>query len=102
MNIGVLIGGGNMFRRKEKEKELREQLIRVEEQRNYWMNQYSWISEEITSIIRANGELKVNIQKLKKELEEQKQITAKHISMYYDIVQKLKNVMEETGYGKDL
>lgn len=97
----LLLNGGNM-RDRRTEKELREQLIRVEEQRNYWMNQYSWISEEITSIIRTNGELKVDIQKLKKELEEQKQIAAKHISMYYDVVQKLKTVMEETNYGQNL
>lgn len=38
----------------------------------------------------------------KKELEEQKQIAAKHVSMYYDIVQKLKTVMEETNYGQNL
>lgn len=97
----LLLNGGSM-RDRRTEKELREQLIRVEEQRNYWMNQYSWISEEITSIIRTNGELKVDIQKLKKELEEQKQIAAKHVSMYYDVVQKLKTVMEETNYGQNL
>jgi regulator of replication initiation timing len=97
----LLLNGGNM-RDRRKEKELREQLVRIEEQRNYWMNQYSWISEEMTSIIRTNKGLGVDIQKLKKELEEQKQIAAKHISMYYDVVQNLKTVMEETNYGQNL
>ena len=97
----LLLSGGNM-RDRRTEKELREQLIRIEEQRDYWIKQYSWISGEITSIIRTNGELKVDIQKLEKELEEQKQIAAKHISMYYDVIQKLKTVMEETNYGQDL
>ena len=97
----LLLSGGNV-RDRRKEKELREQLVRIEEQRNYWMNQYSWISEEMASIIRTNKGLRVDIQKLKKELEEQKQIAAKHISMYYDVVQKLKTVMEETNYGKNL
>ena len=27
---------------------------------------------------------------------------AKHVSMYYDVVQKLKTVMEETHYGQNL
>ena len=84
------------------EKELREQLIRVEEQRNYWMKQYSWNLDQMTSIIKINKGLGVDIQKLNKELEEQKQIAAKHVSMYYDVVQKLKTVMEETNYGQDL
>ena len=35
-------------------------------------------------------------------LEEQKQIAAKHVSMYYDVVQKLKTVMEETHYGQNV
>jgi regulator of replication initiation timing len=90
------------MRDRRKEKELREQLIRVEEQRNYWMEQYSWNLNEMTSIIQTNRELKVDIQKLTKELEEQKQIAAKHISMYYDTIQKLKTVMAETNYGQDL
>lgn len=97
----LLLSGGNM-RDKRTEKELREQLIRVEEQRNYWMNQYSWNLDEMTSIIRINKNLRVDIQKLNKELEEQKQIAAKHVSMYYDVVQKLKTVMEETNYGQNL
>lgn len=97
----LLLSGGNM-RDKRTEKELREQLIRVEEQRNYWMKQYSWNLNEMVSIIQTNKELKVDIQELKKELEKQKQIAAKHISMYYDIVQKLKQVMEETNYGQNL
>ena len=90
------------MRDRKTEKELREQLIRIEEQRDYWMKQYSWNLNEITSIIRINKGLRVEIQELKKELEEQKQIAAKHISMYYDIVQKLKTVMEETSYGQNL
>ena len=98
----MLLLNGGIMRDRRKEKELREQLIRVEEQRNYWRNQYSWILEEMTSIIRINKDLRVDIQKLNKELEEQKQIAAKHISMYYDVVQKLKTVMEETNYGQDL
>ena len=97
----LLLNGGNM-RDRRTEKELREQLIRVEEQRNYWMKQYSWILEEMSTVCRTNRELRVDIQELNKELEEQKQITAKHVSMYYDVVQKLKTVMEETNYGQDL
>lgn len=97
----LLLNGGNM-RDRRTEKELREQLIRVEEQRNYWMKQYSWILEEMSTVCRTNRELRVDIQELNKELEEQKQIAAKHISMYYDTIQKLKTVMEETNYGQDL
>ena len=96
-----LLSGGNMRDRK-KEKELREQLIRVEEQRDYWMKQYSWILEEMSPVYRTNRELRVDIQELNKELEEQKQIAAKHVSMYYDVIQKLKQVMEETNYGQNL
>lgn len=51
---------------------------------------------------RKEKELKERIEKQKKELEEQKQIAAKHVSMYYDVVQKLKTVMEETNYGQNL
>lgn len=90
------------MRDRRKEKELREQLIRVEEQRNYWVNKYSHLLEEISTVYRTNSELIVNIQKLTKDLEEQKQTAAKHISMYYDVVQKLKTVMEETNYGQNL
>ena len=97
----LLLSGGNM-RDKRTEKELREQLIRVEEQRNYWMKQHSWILEEMSTVCRINRDLRVDIQKLNKELEEQKQIAAKHVSMYYDVVQKLKQVMEETNYGQNL
>ena len=97
----LLLNGGNM-RDRRTEKELREQLIRVEEQRNYWMKQYSWILEEMSTVCRTNRELRVDIQELNKELEEQKQIAAKHVSMYYDVVQKLKTVMEETNYGQNL
>ena len=97
----LLLNGGNM-RDRRTEKELREQLIRVEEQRNYWMEQYSWTLEEMSAICQTNRALRVDIQELTKDLEEQKQIAAKHISMYYDTIQKLKTVMEETGYGKDL
>ena len=97
----LLLSGGNM-RDKRTEKELREQLIRVEEQRNYWMKQHSWALEEMSAIRQTNRTLRVDIQELTKDLEEQKQIAAKHISMYYDVVQKLKTVMEETNYGQNL
>jgi hypothetical protein len=97
----LLLNGGNM-RDRRTEKELREQLIRVEEQRNYWMKQHSWMLEEMSVVYQTNKDLRVDIQKLTKDLEEQKQIAAKHVSMYYDVVQKLKTVMEETNYGQDL
>ena len=97
----LLLSGGNM-RDRRKEKELREQLIKVEKERNYWMKQYSWILEEMSTVCRTNRELRVDIQELTKDLEEQKQIAAKYVSMYYDVVQKLKQVMEETNYGQDL
>ena len=97
----LLLSGGNM-RDRRKEKELREQLVRVEEQRNFWMSRFSWSVEEMTAVCRTNRELRVDIQELTKDLEEQKQIAAKHVSMYYDVVQKLKTVMEETNYGQDL
>lgn len=97
----LLLSGGNM-RDKRTEKELREQLIRVEEQRNYWMKQHSWALEEMSAIRQTNRTLRVDIQELTKDFEEQKQIAAKHISMYYDVVQKLKTVMEETNYGQNL
>ena len=97
----LLLSGGNM-RDKRTEKELREQLIRVEEQRNYWMKQHSWALEEMSAIRQTNRTLRVDIQELTKDLEEQKQIAAKHVSMYYDVVQKLKTVMEETNYGQNL
>ena len=97
----LLLNGGNM-RDRRTEKELREQLIRVEEQRNYWMEQYSWGLKEMSAICQTNKILRADIQELTKDLEEQKQIAAKHVSMYYDVVQKLKTVMEETNYGQDL
>ena len=53
-------------------------------------------------LLLNGGNMFESRKKLKEELEEQKQIAAKHISMYYDVVQKLKTVMEETNYGKDL
>ena len=97
----LLLSGGNM-RDRRKEKELREQLVRVEEQRNYWMKQYSQLIKDTQAVFCSKRALMVDIQNLEKELEEQKQITAKHVSMYYDVVQKLKTVMEETNYGQNL
>ena len=48
------------MRDRRKEKELREQLVRIEEQRNYWMNQYSWNLNEMVSIIQTNKEKYMN------------------------------------------
>ena len=42
------------------------------------------------------------VKRLEKEVEKYKKEAADATSLYYDTIQKLKNVMEETGYGKDL
>ena len=99
MIIVLLLNGGNMLESRKKLKEKLEKTIRerdnylevINECRNGYCQQRSvYLSS-----------LEENLQ-LKKELEEQKQITAKHISMYYDAIQKLKQVMEETNYGQNL
>ena len=95
----LLLNGGNMFESRKKLKEKLEETIR--ERDNYlelideYRNNYC---QQRNVYISSLGE---KLQ-LKKELEEQKQIAAKHISMYYDVVQKLKTVMEETNYGQNL
>lgn len=91
-----------MFKRENKEKELRERLIKVEEQRNSAMREARAYFELYHNEKRAYSFVCKEIDELNKELEEQKAISAEHISRYYDVVQKLKTVMEETNYGQDL
>lgn len=97
--IMLLLSGGNMFESRKKLKEKLEETIR--ERDNYlelvddYRNSYSRQKNKLFSLLEENLQLR-------KELEEQKQIAAKHVSMYYDVVQKLKTVMEETNYGQDL
>ena len=95
----LLLSGGNMF---ESRKKLKEELEKtIHERDNYrelvnnYHNGYSRQKNKLFSLLEENLQLR-------KELEEQKQIAAKHVSMYYDVVQKLKTVMEETNYGQDL
>lgn len=95
----LLLSGGNMFKSRKKLKEELEKTIR--ERDNYlelvddYRDSYSLQKNNFLSSLEE-------ILQLRKELEEQKQIAAKHVSMYYDVVQKLKTVMEETNYGQNL
>lgn len=89
-----------MFKRKEKE--LKERIEELERDVEYWRASGKRMYDKFYQELLDKATLLSTIEKQKKELEEQKQIAAKHISMYYDIVQKLKTVMEETNYGKDL
>ena len=95
----LLLSSGNMFESRKKLKEELEKTIRerdnYRELVNSYHNGYSRQKNQLFSILEENLQLR-------KELEEQKQIAAKHVSMYYDVVQKLKTVMEETNYGQDL
>lgn len=95
----LLLNGGNMFESRKKLKEELEKTIRERDNYRELMDEYhNGYSRQRNHFLSSLGE----ISQLKKELEEQKQIAAKHISMYYDVVQKLKTVMEETNYGQDL
>ena len=96
----LLLSGGNMFKRKEKE--LKERIEELERDVEYWRANGNRMYHKFQQELLNNAALLSIIEKQKKELEEQKQIAAKHISMYYDVVQKLKTVMEETNYGQDL
>ena len=88
-----------MFESRKKLKEKLEETIRERDNYLELMDDYrnSYCRQRNIYISSLGEKLQ-----LKKELEEQKQIAAKHISMYYDVVQKLKTVMEETNYGKNL
>lgn len=96
----LLLNGGNMFRRKEKE--LKERIEELERDVEYWRASGKRMYDKFCQELLNNATLLSTIEKQKKELEEQKQIAAKHVSMYYDVVQKLKTVMEETNYGQNL
>ena len=88
-----------MFESRKKLKEKLEETIRERDNYLELMDEYrNNYSRQMNIYISSLAE---KLQ-LKKELEEQKQIAAKHISMYYDVVQKLKQVMEETNYGQNL
>lgn len=89
-----------MFRKKEKE--LKEKIKELERDAEYWRASGNRMYYKFHQESLNNAALLSTIEKQKKELEEQKQIAAKHVSMYYDVVQKLKTVMEETNYGQDL
>ena len=95
----LLLSGGNMFESRKKLKEKLEETIRERDNYRELMDNYRNSYCQQTNIYLSSLEEKLQ---LKKELEEQKQITAKHVSMYYDVVQKLKTVMEETNYGQNL
>lgn len=91
----------NMFR-KRKEEDLRKKLDKIEkelqEERNdviYYRDSYH--KQRMFYLSKCK-----EVEDLSKELEKQKAISAEHISRYYDTIQKLKTVMEETNYGKDL
>ena len=95
----LLLNGGNMFESRKKLKEKLEETIRERDNYRELVDDYrNSCSRQRNIYLSSLGE---KLQ-LKKELEEQKQIAAKHVSMYYDVVQKLKTVMEETNYGQDL
>lgn len=97
----LLLSGGNMFKRKEKE--LKERIEKLERDVEYWQASCSRMYDIFyQESLKNAATLLPTIEKQKKELEEQKQIAAKHVSMYYDVVQKLKTVMEETNYGQNL
>ena len=96
----LLLSGGNMFKRKEKE--LKERIEKLEKDVEYWQASCSRMYDKFYQGSSENAALLSTIEKQKKELEEQKQIAAKHVSMYYDVIQKLKQVMEETHYGQNL
>ena len=88
-----------MFESRKKLKEKLEETIRERDNYRELMDDYhNSYCQQRNIYLSSLGE----ILQLKKEREEQKQITAKHVSMYYDIVQKLKQVMEETNYGQNL
>lgn len=96
----LLLSGGNMFRRKEKE--LEKKLFEVQEERDrarreaqYHYDRYLY--ERMSYFSECE-----KVKQLEEELERQKSISAEHISRYYDVVQKLKTVMEETNYGQNL
>lgn len=96
----LLLSGDNMFKRKEKE--LKERIEKLERDVEYWQASCNRMYDKFYQESLKNAALLPTIEKQKKELEEQKQIAAKHVSMYYDVVQKLKTVMEETNYGQNL
>lgn len=95
----LLLNGGNMFESRKKLKEKLEETIRERDNYLELMDEYRNNYSRQRNVYISSLAEKLQ---LKKELEEQKQIAAKHISMYYDVVQKLKQVMEETNYGQNL
>ena len=95
----LLLNGGNMFESRKKLKEKLEETIRERDNYLELMDEYRNNYSRQRNVYISSLAEKLQ---LKKELEEQKQIAAKHISMYYDVVQKLKTVMEETNYGQNL
>ena len=73
----------------------KDELLECETKRDYWLRRASFANSYLSQLKKDN-------EKLKRELEEQKKIAADHVSLYYDTIQKLKTVMEETNYGKNL
>ena len=90
-----------MFR-KRKEEDLRKKLDKIEkelqeEKNNVIYYRESYCQQRMFYLSKCK-----EVEDLSKELENQKAISAEHISRYYDAIQKLNAIMEETDYGKNL
>ena len=87
---------------KEENEKLKEKNIELEVEvfklRRKCESQQSFLSYRIKAHEAALGE----IEEYKEELIKSKKEAADATSLYYDTIQKLKTVMEETGYGKNL
>jgi hypothetical protein len=103
----LLLNGGNMVfniikKLKEENKKLKEKNIELEVEafklRKKCESQGSFLSYETA----AHKAAIKTIEEYKEELIKSKKEAADATSLYYDTIQKLKTVMEETNYGKDL
>lgn len=103
----LLLNGGNMIfniikKLKEENKKLKEKNIELETEafklRKKYESQRSFLSYETAAHKAA---LKA-IEEYKEELIKSKKEAADATSLYYDTIQKLKTVMEETNYGQNL
>lgn len=96
----LLLNGGNMFR--QKNKKLQDKLFVTEKELEWAKDVIDKQKKQKQEFFYEKLEAQAKADIFEKKYEEQKEEAAKYIALYYDTIQKLKTIMEETNYGQDL
>ena len=89
-----------MFR--QKNKKLQEKLFVTEKELEWAKDVIDKQRKQKQEFFYEKLKAQANAEIFEKKYKEQKEEAAKYITLYYDTIQKLKTVMEETNYDKNL